>query len=196
MASMRTKFLLLVCALLLLLHRWWLPLAGMLYDLVALPVRWKDAASQSVITQERDHFDVSFEAYETNQSTAGFDYPDLVPPILHHINLGAKPPRAEWLAARLNCLRHHQGWQFFLWDDASASAFVQENFPHLKDMWDNYRYPVQRVDALRYMVLQKYGGKFRQTHCAIELPFFAFPPPQEPYGWWEKLELLRWQMAI
>ncbi|KAL1970286.1 hypothetical protein VTN77DRAFT_5446 [Rasamsonia byssochlamydoides] len=130
----------------------------MLYDLAALPARWKDASAQSLITQERDHFDLSFAAYETNQTTAGDDYPDLVPPILHHINLGPKPPRAEWVAARLNCLRHHEGWQFFLWDDASANTFIQENFPHLKDMWDNYRYPVQRVDALRYMVLQKYGG--------------------------------------
>jgi mannosyltransferase OCH1-like enzyme len=159
MVSPRTKFLFLACALLFLLHRWWLPLGAMLYDLAALPARWNNASARSVISQERDHFDITFVAYDINQSTAGAGYADAVPPILHHINLGTKPPRAEWVAARMNCLKHHEGWQSYLWDDASANMFVQEHYPHLKDMWDNYRYPVQRVDALRYMVLQKYGGE-------------------------------------
>jgi inositol phosphorylceramide mannosyltransferase catalytic subunit len=47
----------------------------------------------------------------------------------------------------------------YLWDDNDSSEFVEESFPQLKGMWDNYRYPVQRVDALRYMLLYKFGGE-------------------------------------
>jgi len=123
-----------------------------------LPVRWASASSQSIISQENNNFDVTFNSYPIDQQSAGPGYEDVVPAILHHINLGPNPPRAEWVTARENCLKHHEGWQSFVWDDTTAGTFVQENFPDLKPMWDSYPYPVQRVDALRYMVLQKYGG--------------------------------------
>jgi inositol phosphorylceramide mannosyltransferase catalytic subunit len=163
MASSRVRFLSLACACFLLLYRWWLPLVSLTSGLLLLPVRWRQSSWSSFISNERDHFDVTFSSYEANQSSSVPEYPDLVPPILHHINLGTRPPRAGWLSARSNCLRHHEGWEFRLWDDANAGAFVQENFPELKHMWDHYPHPVQRVDALRYMVLYKYGGMLRST---------------------------------
>ncbi|OXV05619.1 hypothetical protein Egran_06613 [Elaphomyces granulatus] len=142
-----------------LLYRWWFfPLIRLTFGLAALPVRWKDSSSPALITRDRDQFDVTFASYAVNQTSAAPEYDDLVPSILHHINLGSRPPRDEWVAARSQCLRYHEGWDFHLWDDASANAFVQDHFPHLKNMWDSYPYPVQRVDALRYMVLYKYGG--------------------------------------
>jgi len=158
MASLRIKLLFTAGVLALLLHRWWLPPTILLYNLAMLPVRWSAASAQSLISEEKNHFDVTFQSYPIDQQTAGSGYEDVVPAILHHINLGSNPPRTEWLTARENCLQHHEGWQSFLWDDATADSFVQENFPQLKSMWDNYRYRVQRVDALRYMVLYKYGG--------------------------------------
>ena len=144
-----------------LLYRWWFPLIRLTSGLAALPVRWKDSSLPSLITRDRDQFDVTFASYAVNQTSSASsetEYHDLVPSILHHINLGSRPPRDEWVAARSQCLRYHEGWDFHLWDDASANAFVQDHFPHLKVMWDSYPYPVQRVDALRYMVLYKYGG--------------------------------------
>lgn len=160
MVSLRVKVLLVACALLLLTQRWWFPLGVTLVDLAALPARWQEASALSIISQQHDHFDLTFASYDLNQSIAGSQYTDVVPPILHHINLGSRPPRQEWMDARANCIEHHQGWEAYLWDNARANAFVAEEFPHLNDMWQNYRYPVQRVDALRYMVLQKYGGGF------------------------------------
>jgi mannosyltransferase OCH1-like enzyme len=160
MACSWTKLLLFSCTLLFLFQRWWLPLLGLFINLASLPGRWHRSASQSYISHEQDNFDVTFASYGANQSTAGPQYDDLVPPILHHINLGPNPPREEWVAARAECIKYHRHWKAFLWEDGNAEEFVASEFPHLKHMWDSYRYPVERVDALRYMVLQKHGGMF------------------------------------
>lgn len=153
------KVLFLVC-LLIISSRWWYPLSENAFALAMLPLRWRSYSADSIISDQRDNFDITFANYSAsaNQSTND-GTPNRIPPILHHIHLGNGSPRPEWLAARADCLRYHGNWQTYLWNDSNAGGFVQENYPHLKKMWDNYRYPVQRVDALRFMVLFKFGGK-------------------------------------
>ncbi|KIN03418.1 glycosyltransferase family 32 protein [Oidiodendron maius Zn] len=124
----------------------------------ALPVAWLSPTSNFIISQERDNFDVTFSNYSADQQSSLPEYPDLIPPVLHQIVLGSAGPKEEWLNARNHCMQYHAGWQFHLWTDENAAAFVAEKFPHLKEMWEGYRYPIQKVDALRYMVLYEYGG--------------------------------------
>ncbi|EED13565.1 glycosyl transferase, putative [Talaromyces stipitatus ATCC 10500] len=158
MPCLRVKIFIVVCVALFLSQKWWLPLGHTLFNLVALSSRWRQASVQSFISKDRDDFDVTFASYPVNQSTAGSGYQDLIPPILHHIHLGPHEPRPEWMGARDECIRYHPNWKAYIWDDDSAEKLVNEEFPHLSDMWKDYRYPVERVDALRYMVLQTYGG--------------------------------------
>ena len=124
----------------------------------SLPVTWWRGASQFYISQERDSFDVTFESYSVEQETSLPEYPDLVPSILHQITLGQNPAGPGWLDARNACLELHPDWQLHIWTDENAGKFVEAKFPHLKTMWEGYKYPIQRVDALRYMVLYEYGG--------------------------------------
>lgn len=125
---------------------------------LALPVTWL-SSTDFCISQEHDRFDTTFANYSVDQQTSLPEYPDLIPPILHQISLGngLKP---EWLDARNSCLQHHVEWETHFWTDENAPLFVAENFPQLREMWEGYRYPIQRVDALRYMVLYEYGGMF------------------------------------
>lgn len=123
----------------------------------ALPITWL-SSSDFFISQEKDNFDVTFANYSVDQNSSLPAYPDLIPPILHQISLGSGGPKAAWLDARNNCLKYHAGWDTYLWTDRNANAFVADRFPHLKEMWEGYQYPIQRVDALRYMVLYEYGG--------------------------------------
>ncbi|KAH1298414.1 hypothetical protein KXX11_006981 [Aspergillus fumigatus] len=129
-----------------------------LYYLLRLPFVWKASSAASIISQEHDQFDVTFAAFEANYSTAELGRPALIPPILHHIHLGSRPPREEWLEARELCLKHHASWSTFVWNEESAEKLVREDFPHLYEMWKGYPYMSQRVDALRYMILHKHGG--------------------------------------
>lgn len=158
MPSLRVRILLVVCVLVVLSQKWWLPLSSTLFNLVSLSSRWGQATVHSLISKDRDDFDVTFVSYPVNQTTAGPSYQDVIPPILHHIHLGPREPRPEWLKAREECIKYHPNWAAYIWNDTTAEILVKEEFPHLLDMWTNYRYPVERVDALRYMVLQTYGG--------------------------------------
>lgn len=126
--------------------------------LLSLHLTWHIGSSEFYISQERDGFDLTFANYTITQESAGPEYSDLIPPILHHIALGQDVTNSSWTEARNACLELHPSWESHLWTDEKASKFVAEKYPHLKPMWDGYKYPIQRVDALRYMVLQEYGG--------------------------------------
>ncbi|KAG5931286.1 hypothetical protein E4U60_006217 [Claviceps pazoutovae] len=129
------------------------------WTLAALRIFWHDNASQFILSQTSDDFDVTFANYSKNQISAE-PYQDLVPPILHHIALGDNEGRwkGRWGDAVQSCVDIHPGWESHIWTDENASKFVAEKFPELKHLWDNYKYPVERIDALRYMLLYAYGG--------------------------------------
>ncbi|WQF79043.1 Putative glycosyltransferase, DXD sugar-binding, nucleotide-diphospho-sugar transferase [Colletotrichum destructivum] len=128
------------------------------WTLVSLPFTWGHDESKFLISDENDGFDVVFANYSRVQQTAGPSYEDKIPPILHHIILGNPKAARTWQHARQSCLDMHPGWESHLWTDDKAAQFVAEKFPQLKEMWDDYRHPVQRVDALRYLLLHEYGG--------------------------------------
>jgi hypothetical protein len=130
------------------------------WAIVNLPFVWNRHASDFLISKQNDDFDLTFANYSLNMVSSEPTYPDLVPPVLHHIALGHNKPHEGWVEARQACLDYHEGWEAHLWTDENASEFVQEYFPQFKHTWDRYKYPVQRIDALRYMVLYEYGGMY------------------------------------
>ncbi|KAH6874446.1 putative glycosyl transferase [Thelonectria olida] len=129
------------------------------WTLAALGGAWPRNVADFTISDAHDAFDVTFSSYNRTQLTAA-PYHDLVPPIIHHIALGqlSSDWREEWREAAQSCLEWHPGWEAYSWTDESAAKFVAVKFPELEDMWLRYRHPIQRVDALRYMVLHEYGG--------------------------------------
>ncbi|KAB8277411.1 hypothetical protein BDV30DRAFT_192895 [Aspergillus minisclerotigenes] len=129
-----------------------------LYYLLRLPFVWKASSADAIISQQHDDFDVTFADYDANYSTYATGIRPYIPRRIHHIHLGASSPPKNWLDARAECLKHHEFWEAHLWTDENADSFVRDNYPHLYDMWTSYPFNVQRVDALRYMILQKYGG--------------------------------------
>lgn len=130
------------------------------WALVSLNLHWHHNKADFVLSAERDNFDVTFANYSTNQLTAGAPYKDVVPPILHHIALGTTRDqwRPAWEEALQSCVDLHPDWETRLWTDEDAVPFIEEKFPELKEMWDTYPYPIERIDALRYMILYEYGG--------------------------------------
>jgi hypothetical protein len=148
--------------------------------LATLPIRWDgyDRANGSsrpsfYVDSDRDAFDLTFQAYNVSQLDSGEGQVNRVPSVLHHIALGeqtlADLPQ-EWSDARQSCLNLHPGWDVHLWTDETARRLVDDKFPHLKDLWDGYPYPIQRVDALRYMILRGIGHGSRMQTCPWTTP--------------------------
>lgn len=128
------------------------------WTLAYLPLAWSHNASSFIISQDLDNFDITFADYNTSQATAGPEYADRVPAVMHHVVLGSRPALPAWMETRQSCLNFHEGWETHYWTDEAAAAFVADKFPHIKAVWDSYPFLIQKVDALRYMVLYEYGG--------------------------------------
>jgi hypothetical protein len=160
MHSASRKRLYVVLAVVFLLLLWLRSPIAVALSIFSLPITWNLSSSSFLISRHLDNFDLTFANYPTTRVSSLPENPDVVPPVLHHIALGHNPnaEQADWSIARNNCLAYHPGWEAHLWTDEKASAFVNEKYPLLKDMWDGYKYPIQRVDALRYLVLYEYGG--------------------------------------
>lgn len=45
-----------------------------------------------------------------------------------------------------------------LWTDAKSREFIAKEYPWFLDTYDDYKYPIQRADAIRYFILHHYGG--------------------------------------
>ncbi|MGN7823249.1 glycosyltransferase family 32 protein [Chitinophaga sp. 22536] len=54
----------------------------------------------------------------------------------------------------------HRGWEHVFWTDEMNRNFIKEHFSFFLSIYDNYPTNIQRVDAVRYFVLYKYGGFF------------------------------------
>ncbi|CRG86977.1 Mannosyl phosphorylinositol ceramide synthase SUR1 [Talaromyces islandicus] len=68
------------------------------------------------------------------------------------------PHTAQWMRLRASCLDRHPGWIQKLWSASESREFIQREYPWFLPTYDSYRYPIQRVDALKYFVLRHYGG--------------------------------------
>lgn len=45
-----------------------------------------------------------------------------------------------------------------LWTDESAHRFMEINYPSFLQMYDSYKYNIQRADSIRYFLLDHFGG--------------------------------------
>lgn len=80
-----------------------------------------------------------------------------VPKIIHQTWKDDNIPQ-KWQAARQSCIDLHPDYEYKLWTDASADAFVQDHYPTLARTYVRYPYVIQRADAIRYALLHHYGG--------------------------------------
>ena len=54
--------------------------------------------------------------------------------------------------------RLHPGWRYMLWTDEDNLEFVRSKYPEFLDLYLYWPYPIQRVDMVRYLILDYYGG--------------------------------------
>lgn len=84
-----------------------------------------------------------------------------IPKIIHQIWSGVDEP----LPKQLKILgetwkKHHPTWQYVLWNNAKMNNFVRKFYPQYWDIYSNFKYNIQRWDAIRYLILYKIGGMY------------------------------------
>jgi mannosyltransferase OCH1-like enzyme len=83
----------------------------------------------------------------------------MIPATIHQMwKTGDVPARLAPYAESWRAM--HPTWQYRLWTDAHLETFVREQYPEMWDLYRTYSEPIQRVDAVRYMLLHHFGGVY------------------------------------
>lgn len=84
---------------------------------------------------------------------------EMIPKIIHQTYINTSIPQV-WQEAQASCLELHKDpeWEYKLWTDAMSMEFIASEYPEFLETFQNYPYPIQRADAIRYFVLDYYGG--------------------------------------
>ncbi|EPQ59478.1 hypothetical protein GLOTRDRAFT_109709 [Gloeophyllum trabeum ATCC 11539] len=110
-----------------------------------------------------------------------------IPRILHQTWRSQTLPD-KWKDISQECRDMMPDYEYILWTDASSREFIAEYYPWFLDTFDNYEYPIQRADAIRYFVLYHYGGVYLDLDvgCLQRLdPLLVYPvilPKTIPVG--------------
>ncbi|KAH7115599.1 nucleotide-diphospho-sugar transferase [Dactylonectria macrodidyma] len=94
-----------------------------------------------------------------------------MPRIFHQTCKNETIPKI-WAGSQQSCIKAYSGFEYKLWTDKRARDFLQSEYPWFLDTWDNYPFPIQRADAIRYFVLYHYGGIYldMDTMCHQAFP--------------------------
>jgi hypothetical protein len=82
-----------------------------------------------------------------------------IPRIIHQTWKTREVPD-KWKGFHESWKKHHPEWRHVLWTDEDNMKFIEEHFPEFFATFTAYSYPIQRVDAVRYFILYKYGGVY------------------------------------
>lgn len=56
------------------------------------------------------------------------------------------------------CKLHN--YEYKLWNLEECEKLIKEDFSDYLQLWQDYRFPIQRADFIRYCILYKYGGLY------------------------------------
>ncbi|MCM2580520.1 glycosyltransferase [Streptomyces meridianus] len=69
--------------------------------------------------------------------------------------------------------RHNPGWGYRLWTDADNREFLEEHYSWFLPVYDGYPEPIMRADAVRYFLMDHFGGLY------VDLDFECLKPVQD-----------------
>jgi len=91
----------------------------------------------------------------------------MIPRIFHKIWFNFNPenkkgntPPKEYIDEEKNCLEINKDWKIMEWDEQSCLVFLKRYYNFFYDKFINYKYQIQKVDAIRYFILYHYGGVY------------------------------------
>ncbi|CCK68068.1 mannosylinositol phosphorylceramide synthase catalytic subunit CSH1 KNAG_0A03890 [Huiozyma naganishii CBS 8797] len=124
---------------------------------------------------------------DINSSASVDKSTQLIPKIIHQTYKTEDIPK-QWVESQKKCKDLHPDYQYILWTDESSKSFIAEEYPWFLDTFNNYRYPIERADAIRYFILLKYGGVYIDLDDGCErrldplLKYPAFVRKTSPTG--------------
>lgn len=91
--------------------------------------------------------------------------PKIIHQIMHNFKESYPPEKSspivipdKWAKSPLEWRRLHPDWTYKLWGGFESRELIRTKYNFLLEKYDSYKYPVQRVDVVRFCILHEYGG--------------------------------------
>jgi mannosyltransferase OCH1-like enzyme len=83
-----------------------------------------------------------------------------IPKIIHLTYKSKKEILPEWKDVIPSWKKTNPTWEIKFWSDKDNEELVKNEFPWFYETYKNFRYNIQRADAVRCCYLYKYGGLY------------------------------------
>lgn len=84
----------------------------------------------------------------------------LIPKIIHQVYEDLSGPPVHLQEIAQSWQEKNPNWEYRFWNKNDIDLFLEQEFPELKSTYYEFPYPVQRWDAIRYLILYRYGGLY------------------------------------
>lgn len=81
----------------------------------------------------------------------------IIPKIIHQHWKNKEIPN-EWLEYHKSWKEKNPDFYFLIWSEEDALEFISNYFSWFLPVYKNYKYDIERADAIRYFILYSYGG--------------------------------------
>ena len=89
-----------------------------------------------------------------------------IPKIVHQLWKNETiPPR--WQEASRAVRKHHPGWEYRLWTDATIDEYMREKYPDFYPLFAGFNRHIMRLDVFRYVLMNDLGG----LYCDLDYEF-------------------------
>lgn len=85
-----------------------------------------------------------------------------IPKIIHQIWINESNLEFpnHWKTSPQEWKKLHPDWEYILWEKDNSRKFVETYFPQYLEVYDSFKYVIQRCDMIRYCFLYHYGGVY------------------------------------
>lgn len=87
-----------------------------------------------------------------------------IPKIIHQTWETSVIPE-KWIFSTNEWKRLHPDWVYILWTDSWRREYISRYYPEFIEKYDNYKYPIQKADMIRYFILHDFGG----LYCDLDM---------------------------
>ena len=96
-----------------------------------------------------------------------------IPLLIHQVYEDMNGPSKDLMAISANWKKFHPEWEYRFWNKDAMEDFLQTDFPDFLPAYRNYPYNVQRWDAIRYLILYRFGGLYADMdyECLAPMDF-------------------------
>lgn len=77
----------------------------------------------------------------------------------------------QWQISPQSIKEKMPSWEYILMTDDDNRNFVMTHFPDFLSVYDNFEYPIQRADTIRYMWLYVHGGIYMDLDIVLNKSF-------------------------